>query len=763
MRTIPFFLLLLLLTSACQNTSNHAAKVLDEKVDSLLSLMTVEEKVGQLSLYTSDWDVTGPSMRPGYKEDIKAGKVGAIFNAYTAAYTRDLQKLAVEGTRLHIPLIFGYDVIHGHRTIFPIPLGLSASWDLKAIEQSARIAATEASAEGLHWAYGPMVDIARDPRWGRIAEGAGEDTWLGSQIAGAMVKGYQGKTLGDLNSVMASVKHFAAYGASQAGRDYHTVDMSERTLREVYLPPYKAAVDAGAATVMSSFNELDGVPASGNKFLMTDVLRKEWGFTGFVVSDYTSIMEMIPHGVAADTASAAALALEAGVDMDMQAGFYQSALPRLVREGKVKEDLLNTSVKRVLRKKFELGLFDDPYRYSDVAREKETVMKPAFLEAARDIARKSIVLLKNSSVTGQGKPVLPLSRSVRKLAVIGPLADAKKEMIGSWSAAGDWKKSVTLLEGIKASVAPGTEVVYAKGCNINDDSTTYFAQAIRAASQADVVIVAVGEAASMTGEAASRSSLDLPGVQAKLVEELYKTGKPIVAVLMNGRPLAINWIDEHVSAILETWFLGTQAGTAIADIVFGAYNPSGKLTVTFPQSVGQVPIFYNMKNTGRPRDPNNKYTSKYLDISNEPLYPFGFGLSYSSFVYEDVALGKKGSRDESELTVRCRLTNRGDQPGEEVVQLYIRDLVGSVTRPVKELKGFQKILLAAGESKEVVFTLQRRDLSFYRRDMSFGPEPGGFHVFVGGNSRDTKTSGFELVESKDGEYDFIFPVNRKDL
>src|SRR5260221_2558858 len=726
MRYSPFIIFLILITTSCSNPSDKVTDRIDKRVDSLMALMTVEEKVGQLTLYTSDWDVTGPSMRSGYKEDIKSGKVGAIFNAFTTSYTRDLQKLAVEGTRLHIPLIFGYDVIHGHRTIFPIPLGLSASWDLKAIEPSARTAATEASAEGLHWAFGPMVDIARDPSWGRMAEGAGEDTWLGSQVAQAMVKGYQGEKIGDLNSVMASVKHFAAYGASQAGRDYHTVDMSERTLREVYLPPYKAAVDAGAATVMSSFNELDGVPASGNKFLMTDVLRKEWGFTGFVVSDYTSIMEMIPHGVAADTASAAALALEAGVDMDMQAGFYQSALARLVREGKLKEDLLNTSVKRVLKKKFELGLFDDPYRYSDVAREKETVMKPAFLEAARDIARKSIVLLKNSIVPGQGRTVLPLSRSVKKLAVIGPLSDAKKEMIGAWSAAGDWKKSVTLLEGIKANVASATQVVYARGCNINDDSTTYFAQAIRAVSAADVVIVALGEAALMTGEAASRSSLDLPGVQEKLVEELYRTGKPIIVIFMNGRPLTVNWIDQHVAAVVETWFLGTQSGNAIADVLFGAYNPSGKLTVTFPQSVGQVPIFYNMKNTGRPRDPNNKYTSKYLDISNEPLYPFGFGLSYSSFAYGDVAVSKKGSRDQIELTVRCRLTNRGDRPGEEVVQLYSRDLVGSVTRPVKDLKGFQKSLLAAGESKEVVFTVKPKDLSFYRRDMSFGPEPGGF-------------------------------------
>ncbi len=755
MRHLPLLLLLAIFTTACNNPSPSARDPIEKRIDSVMARMTIDEKVGQLTLYTSDWDVTGPTMRSGYKEDIKSGKVGAIFNAFTVNYTRDLQKLAVEGTRLHIPLLFGYDVIHGHRTIFPIPLGLASSWDLKAIELSARIAATEASAEGLHWAFGPMVDIARDPRWGRIAEGAGEDTYLGSEIARVMVKGYQGEKLGDLNSVMASVKHFAAYGAAQSGRDYNTVDMSERTLREVYLPPYKSAVDAGAATVMSSFNDLDGVPASGNKFLMTDVLRKEWGFTGFVVSDYTSIMEMISHGVAADTASAAALAIEAGVDMDMQAGFYQEALARVVKEGKIKQELIDLSVRRILRKKFELGLFDDPYRYSDSAREKEKVMTPAFLEVARDIGRKSIILLKNARLPGWETGLLPLSKSVKKLAVIGPLANAKKEMIGSWSAAGDWTKSITLLEGIKEKIAAGTSVVYAKGCNINDDSTTYFTLAVRAASQSDVVILALGEAALMTGEAASRSSLELPGVQQKLAEEIYKTGKPVIVVLMNGRPLTIKWLDQHVNSILETWFLGTQAGHAIADVLFGDYNPSGKLTVTFPQTIGQVPIFYNMKNTGRPLDPNNKYTSKYLDVSNEPLYPFGFGLSYTSFTYGNVAVSKSDKADQRELTVTCRVTNSGSRAGEEVVQLYVRDLVGSVTRPVKELKGFQKILLGPGASKDIVFTIRPVDLSFYRKDMSFGPEPGDFQVFVGGNSRDVKMAVFELTEKKETGYDFL--------
>ncbi|HEY9046331.1 MAG TPA: beta-glucosidase BglX [Ohtaekwangia sp.] len=711
---------------------------IDHRVDSLLVLMTLEEKVGQLTLFTSDYDVTGPTIRENYKEDIKAGKVGAIFNAFGADYTRKLQEIAVKETRLHIPLLFGYDVIHGHRTIFPIPLGESASWDLAAMEQSARIAAEEASAEGLHWTFAPMCDIARDPRWGRMAEGAGEDTYLGSRIAEARVKGFQGKGIGELDAVLACVKHFAAYGAVQAGRDYHTTDMSDRVLREVYLPPYKAAVDAGAATVMTSFNELNGIPASGNKYLMTDILRKEWNFTGFVVTDYTSIMEMIPHGIAEDTASAAALALEAGVDMDMQAGFYNDALGKLVKEGKLKESLIDDAVRRILQKKFELGLFEDPYRFSNEEREKTTVMKKEFLDAARDGARKSIVLLKND------KNILPLSKSIKRLAVIGPMADARREMIGSWSAAGDWKKAVTILEGIKAAVSPGTQVLYAKGSNINDDSTKYLAQAIQTAKQADVVVLTVGEAALMTGEAASRASLNLPGIQQRLVEEIQKTGKPVVVVLSNGRPLTINWIDQHISSVVETWFLGTQAGHAIADVLFGDYNPAGKLTVTFPRSVGQIPLFYNMKNTGRPMDPNNKYTSKYLDESNEPLYPFGYGLSYTTFSYGDVVLDKNKISQQEEVKVTCKVTNSGKLAGEEVVQLYIRDLVGSVTRPVKELRNFQKILLQPGESKDVTFTLTQQDLSFYRKDMSFGVEPGKFEVYIGGNSRDVKKAAFVL-------------------
>lgn len=728
------------LIAACSNTSRNTSRV-DQQVDSVLQLMTLEEKIGQLTLYTSDYDVTGPHIRSSYMQDLKAGKVGAIFNALGAGYTRKLQEIAVKETRLGIPLLFGYDVIHGYKTIFPIPLGETASWDLNAMETAARIAAEEAASEGVHWTFAPMVDIARDPRWGRISEGAGEDTYLGMQAAQARVRGFQGD-LNSIKNVLACVKHYAAYGAPQAGRDYHTVDMSERTLREVYLPPYKAAIDAGAATVMTSFNEVDGVPASGSSFLLTDILRNEWGFDGFVVTDYTSIMEMMYHGVAGDTASAAALALNAGVDMDMQAGFFQDALPELVKKGAVKEESINVAVRRILKKKFELGLFKDPYRYCDPEREKQTIMKPEFLEAAHDVAKRSIVLLKNKNNT------LPLSKEIKKLAVIGPLADNKKELIGSWSGQGDGNKCVSLLEGIRTKVLPSTKIIYAKGSEINDNSTAGFAEAVNAAKQADAVILAVGEAAWMSGEASSRSEIGLPGVQQQLADEILKTGKPVIVVLMNGRPLAIPELDEKANAILETWFLGTQAGHAIADVLFGDYNPSGKLPVTFPRSIGQVPIFYSAKNTGRPMeaDPNNKYTSKYLDVSNYPLYPFGYGLSYTTFTYGDVTLSKNSFSASDSIVVSCTVTNSGSVAGEEVVQLYVHDLVGSVTRPVKELKGFQKIMLQPGESREVKFALRSSDLAFYRKDMTFGTEPGGFEIFVGGNSRDVKSVKFELVQ-----------------
>jgi beta-glucosidase len=725
--------------AACQQNATTQRSTA-ARVDSLLALMTLEEKIGQLTLYTSDYDVTGPSIRPGYKQDLKEGKVGAIFNAIGASYTRSLQDIAVKETRLGIPLLFGYDVVHGYKTIFPINLGETASWDLDAMELSARIAADEASSEGIHWTYAPMVDIARDPRWGRISEGAGEDTYLGQEAARVRVRGFQGEDLSAINTVAACVKHYAAYGAAQAGRDYHTVDMSERTLREVYLPPFRAAVDAGVATVMTSFNENAGVPATVDRFLLTEVLRNDWGFGGFVVTDYTSIMELMHHGVAPDTATAAELSINAGVDMDMQAGFFQDKLAALVKAGRVKEARIDEAVRKILTLKFELGLFDDPYRYCDTVREKETIMKPEYLESARDVARKSIVLLKND------KSVLPLSKDIKRLAVIGPLANNKKELIGSWSAQGDWKKSVSLLEGIRAQVSPSTQVLYAKGSNINDDTTQYFAEALRVAKQADVVVLAIGEAAWMSGEASSRSDIRLPGVQQRLADDIIKTGKPVVVVLMNGRPLAIPELDEKASAILETWFLGTQAGHAIADVLFGNYNPSGKLPVTFPRSVGQVPIFYNMKHTGRPMevDPKNKYTSKYLDIPNSPLYPFGYGLSYTQFSYSDVTLSGTSMNAGDSLTASVTVTNTGKVAGEEVVQLYVQDLFGSVTRPVKELKGFQKISLKPGESRTVTFTIKPADLAFYRLDMTFGTEPGDFKVYIGGNSRDVQEASFVL-------------------
>lgn len=738
-RVLAIVALIMASTSVAPAQKRFDEQEMKVKIDSLLSIMTLEEKIGQLTLYTSDYDVTGPTIREGYKEDIKQGKVGAIFNAFGAEYTRMLQEMAVEETRLGIPLLFGYDVIHGHKTIFPIPLGESASWDLEAIEKSARIAAIEASAEGLHWTFAPMVDIARDPRWGRIAEGSGEDTYLTTEIALARVRGFQGDDLYDLSTVLACTKHFVGYGAGLAGRDYNTVDMSDRVLREVYLPPFKATVDAGVASFMTSFNELDGVPATGSHYLLTEILRNEWGFEGFVVTDYTSINEMVPHGIVANEYEAGALAINAGVDMDMQGGVYQEHLSKLVQNGEVEEERINQAARRILEMKFRLGLFNDPYRYSNVEREKEMVMTEEHLAAARDVARKSIVLLKNEAQT------LPLKKDIKTLAVIGPLADNKKEMIGSWSAAGDWSKSVTLLEGIKAAVSPNTKILFAQGTNINDDATQGISEAVKTAKKADAIVLAIGEEALMSGEAASRASIDLPGKQLQLAQELHKTGKPVIVVLMSGRPLTINWLDENAPAILETWFLGTQAGHAIADVLFGDYNPSGKLPVTFPRSVGQIPLFYNNKNTGRPIS-DEKYTSKYLDIPNTPLYPFGYGLSYTYFTYSNLKLNKPQYTMDEQIDVTVTVTNSGDMKGEEVVQLYIRDLVGSVTRPVKELKAFEKIALAPGESQQVNFTLSKDDLAFYTRNMEFKAEPGDFKVFVGTNSEECLEADFKLLE-----------------
>lgn len=716
-----------------------SSDTIDAKVDSVLALMNLEEKIGQLSLYTSDMDQTGAFLRPEYIQDVSAGKVGAIFNAYGAKYTRKLQEMAVNDTRLGIPLIFGYDVIHGHRTIFPVPLAEAASWNLDLIQQTAHVAGREAAAEGLHWTFAPMVDISRDPRWGRMVEGSGEDTYLGSLIGAARVRGFQGDDLKDVTTVAATVKHFAAYGAAKAGRDYHTVDMSDRELRETYLPPYKAALDAGAVTVMTSFNTLNGVPATANEYLFRDILRDEWGFKGFVVTDYTAIMELLYHGVAADPAEASELALKAGVDMSMQDGFYQENLADLLDEGRISMDLIDDAVRNVLRVKFELGLFEDPFRYSNVEREKAEIMKQENLDIARQMARESMVLLKNEN------NVLPLSQAAKTIAVIGPMGDDRRDLIGSWSAAGDWTKSVTLMEGLKAKF-PKATILHAKGAEIDGNDKSGFSEALAVARKADVVILALGEAYYMTGEAASKVNLNLPGVQNELAQEIKKAGKPTVAVLMNGRPLTINWLQDNVDAILETWYLGTTTGNAIADVLSGDYNPSGKLPVTFPMHLGQVPIHYNMLNTGRPFVADIKYTSKYLDVPNEPLYVFGYGLSYTSFDYSPIQLSGKSMDREGSIHVSVEVTNTGKVAGEEVVQLYIQDKVGSVSRPVRELKDFQKIEFAPGETKTVEFTITNEKLEFYRKDMSFGSEPGMFAVYVGGNSRDTQTAEFELKD-----------------
>lgn len=741
------FVIVLAISSALTSCNTPAGKggdsEMDTFIDSLINVMTVEEKAGQLTLYTSGWDITGPVLRDDYMDELRAGRAGNLFNAHTVDYARNLQRIAVEETRLGIPLLFGLDVIHGYKTTFPIPLAEASSWDMDIIERSAHLSSKEAASAGINWTYNPMVDIARDPRWGRIAEGNGEDPYLGSLIGAAKVRGIQGTDLSDPTTILACVKHFAAYGASQAGRDYHTVDMSDRELRQNYLPPYKAALDAGAATVMTSFNELDGVPASGNHYLMTEILRNEWGFDGFVVTDYTSINEMVPHGVVADLKEAAELAFNAGVQMDMQGGVYIEYIPELLAEGKIKESDLNEYVRQVLEMKYKLGLFDDPYRYLNKEREQATLYSQEMMDHSLLAGKESIVLLKNEPVGRSTENLLPLSKSTRSVALIGPLADNQKDMLGTWHVAGDETKVITLLEGIK-KIAPNVRINYARGAGFNGDNKSGFAEALAAARRSDVVIMAIGEDYTQSGEAASRSEIGLPGPQQELIEAIHSLGKPVVAVVMAGRPLTIEWIDENIPAVMNAWHLGTMSGQAIAETLFGDHNPGGKLTITFPKNVGQIPIYYNMKNTGRPFDANNKYTSKYLDVSNEPLYPFGYGLSYTTFEYSNLELSNDQLNNDGSITVNVTVKNTGKYEGKEVVQMYIRDLVGSVTRPVKELKGFEKISLAPGESKQVSFTINTDDLKFYTRDMSFKAEPGDFKVFVGTNSAETLEADFTL-------------------
>ena len=736
-RIILFAFLSALLSSSCSGRRESDLKDVDPRVDSLLRIMTLDEKIGQMVLFTSDWDVTGPTIREGYLDDIRSGRCGNIFNAYTVDYIRELQRVAVEESRLGIPLMFGYDVVHGHKTIFPIPLGESCSWDLDLIRRSASAAAAEAAASGLNWTFAPMVDISVDPRWGRVSEGAGEDPYLGSLIAAARVKGFQGENLANPLTVLACVKHFAAYGAPFAGRDYNTVDMSERQFREFYMPPYKAGVDAGALSVMTAFNEYDGVPATGNQYLLKDLLKGEWNFQGFVVTDYTSINEMVHHGYARDEAEAGVKAVNAGVDMDLQGEVYFSYLRGLVDSGFVREKTIDDAVRRILNVKAKLGLFDDPYLYCDRARENQMVSNPEIKALSRDAARRSMVLLKNEGC-------LPFDRGDR-IAVIGELAASRRDLLGSWKAAGEWDDMNSILDAVRAYNG-AANVIYAEGCRKIGSDRSGFGEAMDAVAQADKVLMVIGEDWDWSGEAASRTDIGVPGIQSELLKMIASAGKPVALVLLNGRPLVLEEESKDADAILEAWYPGTMGAEAVTDIVFGQYNPSGKLTMTFPRSVGQIPIFYYEKNTGRPIYlPNDKYKSKYLDSPNEPLYPFGYGLSYTDFKYSNLILSspkmKKGHTIDATVTV----TNIGSRTGEETVQLYIRDLIGSVTRPVKQLKGFQKLVLAPGESRTVTFTIDDEMLSFWRHDMTFGIEDGDFKVMVGGSSSDLLQTSFSLV------------------
>jgi len=717
-------------------------KNIDQRVDSVLKLMTLDEKIGQMNQYNGDFAATGPITKDGDKQNqIRKGMIGSMLNIMGVDHTRTLQEIAMQ-SRLKIPLLFGQDVIHGYRTIFPIPLAEAASWDMPAIEKSARIAAIEASAAGIHWTFAPMVDIARDPRWGRVMEGAGEDTYLGSMIAAARVKGFQGKGLGNTDAVMACAKHFAAYGAAIGGRDYNSVDMSLRQLWETYLPPFEAAAKAGAATFMNSFNDLNGIPATGNAYLQREVLKAKWNFKGFVVSDWGSVGEMINHGFVKDNYEAAWKAANAGSDMDMESRAYIQNLAKLVREGKVKMTVIDDAVRRILKKKFEMGLFDDPFKFCNEEREKAEWNNPKHMEFAKEMARKSIVLLKNEN------QILPIKKDTKTIALIGPFVKAKSDNLGFWSY--DWPddstRIVSIWQAVQNKIGASAKMLYAKGCGITDTSRAGFAEAVETAKQADVIVLTVGEARDMTGEAKSRSSIQLPGVQEELIKTLVATGKPVVVLISAGRPLVFNWTADHAPAIVYTWWLGTQAGNAIADVLFGDYNPSGKLPMSFPVTEGQIPIYYNHYNTGRPamNDSDRFYRSAYTDLSLYPKYPFGYGLSYTKFSYSDLKLSKSIIKESDRLTVTVTVSNTGQYDGEETVQLYIRDLVGSVVRPIKELKRFQKVLLKKGESKEINFILTVNDLRFYNDQLQYIYEPGDFQVFVGGSSAEVKQATFTL-------------------
>ena len=731
---------------------------MDQFIDNLMGKMTLQEKIGQLNLPVSGEIVTGQAKSSDVAGKIRKGQVGGLFNVKGVENIREVQKIAVEQSRLKIPLLFGMDVIHGYETVFPIPLALSCSWDMEAIKESARIAAKESSADGICWTFSPMVDICRDPRWGRMAEGGGEDPYLGSEISAAMVKGYQGDDLTDKNTIMACVKHFALYGAPEAGRDYNTVDMSHLSMFNNYFPPYKAAIDAGVGSVMTSFNVVDGIPATGNKWLMTDVLRDRWGFDGFVVTDYTAISEMIAHGMG-DLQQVSAMSLSAGTDMDMVADGFLTNLEKSLKEGKVTMAEIDKACRRILEAKYKLGLFDDPYKYCDASRVKKDIFTAENRAVARKIATETFVLLKNEN------NLLPLQRK-GKIALVGPLANTKANMPGTWSVAATSDKYNSLYESMKQSLAGKAEVFYAKGSNLMYDAqreaeATMFGremrdlrsaqelldEALSVASQADVIVAAVGESSEMSGESSSRTNLEMPDAQRDLLTALKKTGKPIVLVYFAGRSTVMTWEQENFPAILNVWFGGSEAADAICDVVFGDVSPSGKLTTTFPKNVGQIPLYYNHLNTGRPLEAGkwfSKFRSNYLDIDNDPLYPFGYGLSYTTFRYGDLQLSNNSMNEKGKITASVTVTNTGNYDADEIVQMYIRDMVGSVARPVKELKGFERIHLKKGESRTVSFDITAEQLKFYNSTLNWACEPGEFEVMVGGNSRDVQTKKFSL-------------------
>lgn len=730
-------------------------------ISELMAKMTLEEKIGQLNLPVSGDITTGQASSTDIANQIRKGRVGGLFNIKTAQKIAEVQKIAVEESRLGIPLIFGMDVIHGYKTTFPIPLGLSCTWNMEAVERSARIAAQEASADGICWTFSPMVDLSRDPRWGRVSEGNGEDPYLSGEIAKAMVRGYQGSDLTKDNTLMACVKHFALYGAAEGGRDYNTVDMSRQTMYNFYFPPFKAAVDAGVGSVMASFNEVDGIPATANHWLMTEVLRNQWGFNGFIVTDYTGINEMIEHGMG-DLQTVSTLALKAGIDMDMVGEGFLTTLGKSLKEGKVTEKEIDQACRRVLEAKFKLGLFEHPYQYCDVKRAEKEVFTPENRQQARAIAAESFVLLKNES------QLLPLKKD-QKIALIGPLGNNRLNMAGTWSVATDFDQAISVLDGMQAVAGKPELITWAKGSNIVRDSVlearvsifgkdTYrdkrsdaemISEAVALALKSDVVVAAVGEAAEMSGESSSRADIGMPDVQQELLRALVGTGKPVVVVLFTGRPLTLTWEDANIPAILNVWFAGTEAGTAIADVLYGDAVPSGKLTTSFPRMVGQIPVYYNHKNTGRPLAEGawfSKFRSNYLDVPNDPLYPFGYGLSYTQFEYSDLKISNSSMQPTGTITVQVSLKNTGNYDGMEVVQLYIRDRVGSITRPVKELKDFKKVAVKKGQQALVEFTIDIEDLKFYNSNLEFVAEPGAFTVFVGGNSRDVLQADFQLIE-----------------